>query len=160
MEINDLNFLKVFARGKVRRGGMQLLTTHYEAVMAEVAQYTDDPDVILAAYLHDFLEDKLMTKCMLSKLVSLRVYCMVRFLTRLDDETSEEHMERISKSNMPELYLIKYADSKNNSIYTPMEAAWHVDHFGKPVALAIEKYINRSDMFYRMWRTASVNAVA
>lgn len=151
MELNDLDFLKNFTRGKVRRGGLQLLSTHYEAVMNEVAQHTDDPDVILAAYLHDFLEDYLISKCLLSKLVSLRVYCMVRFLTRLEDETSEEHMERIYKSNMPELYLIKYADAKNNAIYTPMEAAWHQDYFGEPVNVTVEKYNQRSEKFHSMW---------
>lgn len=160
MEIDDLEFLKSFVRGKVRRGGTQLLSTHYEAVMNEVAQHTDDPAVILAAYLHDFLEDHLICRSLLAKLVSLRVYCMVRFLTRLEDETSEEHMERIAKSNMSELYLIKFADAKNNAIYTPMEAAWHQDYFGEPANVAVDKYNLRSEKFHSMWLAALVKVAA
>lgn len=160
MELNDLSFLKTMARGKVRRGGMQLMHTHYQAVMDTVALHTTDTDMLLAAYLHDYIEDHLITDKLLSELVTLRVYSLVKYLTRQDGETSDEHMQRIANSKLPELYLIKYADALHNAEYTEMEAEWHVSYFNEPVAKPIAKYKDRSLMFYRMYQVALVNAAA
>lgn len=96
--------------GQVRRGGAPYIT-HCKAVADDMASET----VQAISWLHDVLEDTPVTVADLQmEGIPQNVIDAVVILTRLDDETYEQFIDRIVKSNNLDVLCVKYADIGNN----------------------------------------------
>lgn len=111
--------------GQMRRGGMEPYHQHAwrvgEAVQARSGMSID---AILAAYLHDVIEDTDVTPLKLLELgYSKRTVNLVLDLSRLDGVPYDTYIQCIIDSGDVELMTIKLADVNDNSIMWP-EGVW------------------------------------
>lgn len=116
-------FIKEKHQGQVRRGSGEPYYHHPERVAATVSRYTDQPVMIMAALLHDTLEDTDTTEKDIEELSAphgKEVLSLVKELTSFKDdpiykefgkaEYLARKMSRMSKSAL----LIKLADRLDN----------------------------------------------
>ena len=103
--------------GQFRRGGKPYYS-HVQSVAAMVRAYTEDEDIIAAAYLHDTLEDCAVTPEELSVSFNPRVTALVQELTNndalLEQMGKEEYMVRKLSAMSAEALLIKLCDTLHN----------------------------------------------
>lgn len=117
-------------QGMVRKGSSIPYIYHPMEVALCVAQMTDDPEVIAAAYLHDVLEDTAVTAEELRLHFGSRVLELVlaetedkRFSWRERKAATVEHLASASR----DVKLLTLADKLNNLHSTAVEYLMHGD---------------------------------
>lgn len=87
--------------------------SHPARVADRVAEYTRDPVLIAAAYLHDVLEDTAVTAADLLLMgFPIRTVEIVTILTRREGESHADAVERARSD--PSARIVKYADVEDN----------------------------------------------
>lgn len=71
-------------------------------------------------------------------------------LTRKENETSEQHFNRVLKSNNQVAYRIKFLDNFDNSIFNMIDQIWHVKTFETPWVKESMKYSKRARQFFEL----------
>lgn len=93
--------------GAMRKGSQIPYIYHPMEVALIVAQMTDDPEVIAAAYLHDVLEDTQVTADELEKEFGSRVLAMVNAETEDKSLTWRERKENTIRHLLTASYEVK-----------------------------------------------------
>lgn len=94
-------------------------TFHLYTVVSGLVNPTEDQ--VIAAYLHDILEDTDTTSLEITLLFGIKVTRMVRALTRKKGEKYFDYIERI-KRGPDEIRAIKLADLHCNLRYAPTDS--------------------------------------
>lgn len=112
--------------GQVRKFSGDPYFIHAGRVAERVADYTDDPELIAAAYLHDTIEDAGMTDGELEKQFGQRVANIVRSLTNDREQImamgKTAYMTSKWRSLPPDALLIKMCDTLDNMLDSPTPA--------------------------------------
>lgn len=109
---------------KRKSGGLPYFT-HLDNVARITAQYTSDPELIAAAYLHDTIEDTPYTPEELKQAFGERVASIVLAVTK----TNAGHEGYLASVNTPEALLIAGSDKLDNSTDLLKVADWSVFQF-------------------------------
>jgi guanosine-3',5'-bis(diphosphate) 3'-pyrophosphohydrolase len=90
---------------------------HCLATAGKVAEYSNDPEVVAAAYLHDTLEDTDTTAADLEAAFGKRVLGLVLEVTSTEATTAERQAAQVAQIGTlsPEAQLIKLADQLSNA---------------------------------------------
>jgi (p)ppGpp synthase/HD superfamily hydrolase len=90
---------------------------HVLRVMTNVSLETDDADIVVAAALHDIVEDTSITITMIDDVFGPHVANIVDHLTRMQDEDYVDYIKRVSE--LRSATLIKIADLRDNMARIP-----------------------------------------
>lgn len=127
-----------------RRGVVNTYSAHPVAVAKLVESFGGSETAIMAAYLHDLVEDTDMTyDDLASKGVSPEVIEILRVVTRLPDEDSRTHFNRVLASDNIDVLYVKAYDNYHNSIWTRKEMRWHREEMHTDPQGEISKYSGR-----------------
>lgn len=104
--------------GQVRKFSGQPYFTHPSQVAEIVKQFSKDPEIIAAAYLHDTLEDTETTYDEIAVSFSTRVADLVQELTSVKEDSQKlgkaVYLSQKLNQMSPEALLIKLADRLDN----------------------------------------------
>jgi (p)ppGpp synthase/HD superfamily hydrolase len=106
-------------QGQMRKYGGKPYFTHPSAVANVIKQFTNDQDVIIAAYLHDTLEDTQTTYQEIVEKFNERVANIVKELTSVKEDVAQLGKAQYLLNKMlhmsDEALLIKLADRFDNT---------------------------------------------
>lgn len=105
-------FAQVKHKGQLDDNGLDYFKEHIEVVANIVALVTDDEQVIIAAYLHDTLEDTNTTVQELNIEFGDKVTALVLELTQ--EGAKDEHGYYFPRLHSQEGIMIKFADRLSN----------------------------------------------
>lgn len=107
-------FAKYGHRGQERDGGGRYFDHPREVSLLLLRQGVLDHEVIIAALLHDVMEDSfILTWEDLEFIFGSRLCTMVKLLTKEPDLPKEDYLPRLA-NGMPEAWLVKLADRLHN----------------------------------------------
>lgn len=114
MEMQSARDFAVSAHSSQRYGDRPY-ETHLRAVVAVLSEWTDDPDLIAAGWLHDTIEDTEATRESLAELFGERVARVVHAVTGEGGNRAERAAAIYRKvQECPEAALVKLADRVAN----------------------------------------------
>lgn len=143
-----------------RRGIANAYVNHPEAVAKFVEEFGGSETAIIAAYLHDLIEMSDWTYESLEELgVQPEVIEILRLVTRLPDEDSRKHFDRVLQSDNLDALYVKAYDNYHNSIWTRKEMKWHREIIKTDPHAEVVKYSGRYVKFLmKIRRMAGVYA--
>lgn len=105
--------------GQIRRG-WENYSEHPIRVAQKAIEMGMSEHAIVAAYLHDVIEDTYVTMDMLEDMpFSMECIDMVELLTKKDGESSVDHINRIARSGNVEAIKLKLLDLEDNMDIRP-----------------------------------------
>ena len=96
-----------------RKGGEEYFN-HLRRVVNKVRMVNSTATAGAAAYLHDVVEDGHATLAEISRLFGIKVYTIVKLLTKREEDTYEVYVMKIVKSGNVPAMQIKMADNEDN----------------------------------------------
>lgn len=101
-------------KGQIRRG-WENYSDHPIRVAQKAIEMGMSEHAVVAAYLHDVVEDTYVTIEMLEDMsFSMESVDMINILTKKDGESSCDHVNRIAKSGNREAIILKLLDLEDN----------------------------------------------
>ena len=127
-----------------RRGVEGAYVGHPLAVAKLVEEFGGSETAIIAAYLHDLIEDTEFTFDHLKELgASEELIAVMDIVTARENEESREHFERVLKSDNYDALFVKAYDNYHNSIWTRKQLKWHRENFQVDTHGEVAKYGSR-----------------
>lgn len=129
INVEKAKALAAYLHGKQMRRGREPYVNHLFRVAAQVTEWGLDEDSIVAAILHDSVEDTSATLDMLREFpyqISQKTLTLVDILTHRPQDSYEEYLQRLldvgENKFGKEVLMIKLADLNDNSTMHPNDS--------------------------------------